>query len=365
MKICILYNFAQKYREGIFKLIEDTYDCSWVFGDNDTDIKGFNLSIFKDARTAKTKRLGPFYWLSGTIDIFKKNDNFLMLGELFSISVWTMLILRHTFFRSKRIFLWSHGWYGREGFLKKCLKRIYFGLSDQTLLYGNYAVTIARKQGYRKNNLAVIHNSLDYNRQLELRQQLGPSTIYRQHFGNNYPVLIFIGRLTSVKKLDLLVEALTILKAKDKKYNLVFVGDGIERHPLEILVKEKGLSSCVWFYGACYDEAINAELVFNADLCVAPGNVGLTAMHSMVYGTPVITHNDFAWQMPEFESIIPGITGDFFKRGDVDSLQHKIEEWFSKHKDKREFVRQACYKEIANNWTPDFQIDVIKKHIKI
>lgn len=37
----------------------------------------------------------------------------------------------------------------------------------------------------------------------------------------------------------------------------------------------------VWFYGSCYDEQTNAELIYNADMCVAPGNVGLTAIHAM------------------------------------------------------------------------------------
>ncbi len=70
----------------------------------------------------------------------------------------------------------------------------------------------------------------------------------------------------------------------------------------------------IWLYGACYDEEIIGELIFNAQLCVSPGNVGLTAMHSLVYGTPVITHNNFSNQSPEFEAIIDGKTGSFSKK---------------------------------------------------
>lgn len=43
-------------------------------------------------------------------------------------------------------------------------------------------------------------------------------------------------------------------------------------------------------------------------------------MHSMMFGCPVITHNNFNWQMPEYEAIKPGITGDFFKMDDVSDL---------------------------------------------
>lgn len=58
---------------------------------------------------------------------------------------------------------------------------------------------------------------------------------------------------------------------------------------------------------------VNAELIYNADLCVAPGNIGLTAMHAMMFGCPCISHNDFSWQMPEFEAIVPYKTGNFLK----------------------------------------------------
>lgn len=87
-------------------------------------------------------------------------------------------------------------------------------------------------------------------------------------------------------------------------------------------------------------------------------------MHSLVFGTPAITHNDFPHQMPEFETIKDGVTGTFFQYGNVDSLADGIERWFSQHKDDREEVRKACMKEIGENWTPRFQIEVLKKHLK-
>ena len=43
------------------------------------------------------------------------------------------------------------------------------------------------------------------------------------------------------------------------------------------------------FQGAVFDES-NSELIYHSDLCVSPGNVGLTAIHSLTYGVPVATH---------------------------------------------------------------------------
>ena len=144
----------------------------------------------------------------------------------------------------------------------------------------------------------------------------------------------------------------------------MFIGNGSEYGKLKSLVDHLNITDQVWFYGACYDERTNAELIVNADLCVAPGNVGLTAMHSMVFGCPVISHNDFKWQMPEFESIIQGKTGDFFEKDNIDSLCDTISKWFTNMGNKREKVRQNCFDEIDLQWNPYYQMKIIQSIIK-
>ena len=183
------------------------------------------------------------------------------------------------------------------------MKKVYFGLADGTFLYGNYAKELMIKEGFDANKLFVIHNSLNYEQQLEFRNELSPSNIYYEHFGNNHPILLFVGRLTKVKRIDLLFESLSLLKRQNKEFNVVLIGSGSEEVYLKRLSLKLGMADSVWFYGACYDEKTNAELIYNADLCVSPGNVGLTAIHTLMFGTPVVTHNDFTMQMPEFESI--------------------------------------------------------------
>ena len=69
--------------------------------------------------------------------------------------------------------------------------------------------------------------------------------------------------------------------------------------------------------------------------------------------------------MPEFESIHPNRTGNFYKYKNQESLEEKISEWFRINGNFREEVRQACYKEIDEQWNPEFQLDVIEKAINI
>ncbi|MCM1140878.1 MAG: glycosyltransferase [Muribaculum sp.] len=364
-RLCMLYNFAPKYREGIFRAIDDRWDTEWFFGTNSTDIKGLDLSVLRKTEVLENKRvLGHWYWQKGALTLLRKPfSTYFLLGDPYCLSSWVMALSLY-FSRKKKLYFWSHGWYGKEGLLTKLIKKSFFRLAYGVFLYGNYARDLMMKEGMDGKQLFVIHNSLNYSRQLAIRNGLRASDIYTGHFGNDRPVLIFIGRLTKVKRLDMLLDATKWLKERGKQLNLVLVGDGDNAEALKAQTRELRLEDSCWFYGACYDEAVNAELIYNADLCVAPGNVGLTAMHAMVFGTPVISHSDFKWQMPEFEAIHPGTTGDFFERDNVDSLAASIDGWLSSHKD-REKVRKACYDEIDSSWTPEFQMQVLEENLKV
>lgn len=366
MKLCIIYNTAPKYRERIFMLIDETYDCDWYFGHTTTDIKEMDTSVLK--RVTYYKSMGNrnrLYWKRGILKLLLKKQYqcFLMIAESRCLTDYLFLLFASLFFPQKSIYIWTHGWYGKESKIEAKLKLWMFRHTTGIFLYGNYAKKLLVEQGIPENKLFVIHNSLYYDKQKVLRENIKPSNIYSTHFGNNDPVIIFIGRLTPIKRLDVLIKAIAILKERKECYNLVFIGDGEMRHKLEQLTSDKQLGKSVWFYGECYDETKNAELIYNADLCVAPGNVGLTAMHTMVFGCPVISHNDFKWQMPEFEAIKQGRTGDFFERENVESLADTISHWFMVKKN-REEIRQACFREIDNFWNPYYQMKVLTNNLK-
>lgn len=362
MRVCIIYNFAQHYRASIFSLLDKEFDCEFYFGKAYLDIKKMDYSLLKGRVTElESIRCGSLVYRKGVIPLLRRRfDAYIVLGESRAISTWLFALIARVFYPQKRIYFWTHGWYGKEKGLKKVVGLLFNRLPNSGLfLYGNYAKSLLVKEGLCEKNLFVVHNSLAYDSHLQLRESIFSSSIYRVHFNNDNKTLIFIGRLTSIKRLDLLIKALLVLREEGHYYNLVFVGDGKERFVLETLVNQTGLWNQVWFYGECYDEKANAELIYNADLCVAPGNVGLTAIHSMSFGTPVITHNNFAYQMPEFEAIRRGVTGDFFEYNSVESISKTIDRWFFEHKN-RNVIRQNCFSEIDNYWTPYYQMGVFK-----
>jgi glycosyltransferase involved in cell wall biosynthesis len=366
-KLCLIYNTAPRYREAIFRAIDAEYDCDWYFGPKHGDIKEMDMSKLKHVHRIRqfgnpNRILVKFGMLRL---LFKeKYQTYFMLAETRSITDWLFFWLAHTFFPKKKVYIWTHGWYGKETGMDAKMKLWLYRHVTGTFVYGDRAKELLIKEGIPSEKIFAIHNSLDYDEQLKIRMSIDPSNIYSKHFGNNNPTIIFIGRLTKVKRLDMIIEAVANLKKKGEHYNVVLIGEGVEGESLRIQVKSLGLDDAVWFYGASYDEKTNAELIYNADLCVSPGNIGLTVIHVLMFGCPAISHNDLAWQMPEVEAIKIGETGNFFERDNVESLADSISGWFADKKNNREEVRQACYNEIDANWNPYYQIEVINKHLR-
>ncbi len=161
----------------------------------------------------------------------------------------------------------------------------------------------------------------------------------------------------------MIIDSVRLLKDEGIYTNVIIVGKDTEGVNIDLYSQKQGLNSQAWMYGPCYDDKTLGELFYNADVCVSPGNVGLTAIHSLTFGCPVITHGNFPYQMPEFEAIRPGITGDFFEQGNTFDLKEKIKAWISKTPQERERARAAAYDEIDRKWNIHYQIDVIKKVI--
>lgn len=366
-KLCCVFNIPSLYRETIYLAIDKNYDCEWFFEKENNDIVLFNTNKLNKVYFLEHVHLfGRSYRMKGlTHAILKRKyyDAFLLIGAPMCISIWVLCILLKIFRPKKKIYFWTHGWYGKESFWEKLLKKQFLKLADELFLYGEYAKSLLVKEGFDIQKMHTIHNSLGYSVQLKLRNEMCPSDIYKNHFGNNNPVIVFIGRMTAVKKLDILLDALDLLRQNNNFFNLIFIGTGVEKDNLAKRAEILKLNNQIWFYGPCFDEETNAKLIFNADLCVAPGNIGLTAMHVLMYGCPAITHNDFAYQMPEFEAIKPFKTGCFFERGCAESLKKSIEKWFEINGSCREQIRRYCYSEIDAFWTPSYQMKVLKSVI--
>lgn len=355
-KSVFILNYASHYRISIFKRINNDLNADFYFGDiPNSSIKKIDykdLSNFK--KEFKTTKMKSFFWYSGSYKlVFKSYQNIILTGDPQILSNWIILILARVM--GKKTYLWTHGWYGKETFLKGFVKKIYFGLASKILLYGDYAKKLMIQNGFDESNLIPIYNSLNYTEQLTVRNNLKKTSIYTAHFGNDNPVLIYIGRIQKVKRLDLILHAMEILNNQNIFLNLVIVGATSKDVNISDDINKHNLEKQVWLFGSSYDEKKNGELIYNSNICISPGNVGLTAIHSLMYGTPVITHNNFPKQMPEFETIVENYTGAFFEENNAEDLSLKIKRLVNNKIEERN-----CHKVIDLIWNPDNQIKILK-----
>ena len=279
-----------------------------------------------------------------------------------SLSNWLVLLLCKL--RGIPVIDWSMGVRGPESRLKWSIRRLLLRWPDAHLLYGSFARDFYVQHGFREDRVSVIHNSLDYERQAAIRKALTTEQIrkVRQRFGaagSDDRLVFHSGRIERRKNLSLLLSAIRTLKDRGHHIVLVLIGSGNEEAALQQQVQEKDLAQNVVFYGACYEEEILGPIISASDLAVVPGATGLVAMHSLVYGTPLLTRDNSAWlHGPEIETIIEGQTGGYFRDGDLDDLISKMEAMLYPRPCKEQ-MGEACMKIIDEQYTPYYQECVI------
>jgi glycosyltransferase involved in cell wall biosynthesis len=337
----------------------------FLFGDTQdrySNIPALDLSADSRFRPTPYRRyLRIFAWQRGIVapTLFGDFDCFILEGDAYYLSTWVGALLARM--RRRRVLYWSHGWTRMDTGLKQVVRLLFYRLADGLLLYGARAKSLGIESGLPADNLYVMYNSLDFDYQQSCASALRSQEIAALRvalFGSSsVPVVIATARLTSKKRFDLLVRALGRVNRAGRRVDLLVVGDGPERGALESLAQVERVNAV--FVGACYDEPRLAALFACASVLVSPGEVGLTCMHSLGYGVPVITHGDPSRQMPEWEAIVPGVTGDLFEPDDVEGLAKKVDRWTQSPVVSQE-TRAACLTRIVQRYHARSQAQAIE-----
>lgn len=298
------------------------------------------------------------------LGVKSKFDCVIYLGSMYHISTWISVILAKL--TGKRVLMWTHGYLRDEPGLKGYIREIFYRLADGLLLYGHRGRKFLENRNFESARLHVVYNSLDYNLQKNIRSKWGAvqlSELRKANFLNSdFPILVYSGRITGKKGLDLIFRAQLELERMGLSVNVLVIGDGPDRAKLEEFITISSLLDNVKFIGACYDEDIIGPLLMMSDICVAPGEVGLTCIHSMTYGTPVITHDNPNLQGPEWEAIVPGTTGALFHKGDLNSLVSTIFDWVKAARFRSD-VASDCIRAVEKCYTPEYQLEVMNRAV--
>lgn len=360
--VLIVYHYIAHYRVPIFNLLSKSGGPNYtILAGIKTDIPiktaDENLSkidpVMGGIRWLKIKNfwfLKVFLFQPAVLkfSLMKEYNTIIYLGNMYFFSTWIGSILAKL--SNKKIVFWTHGFIRDEKNLQGFLRFIFYSLADELLVYGQRAKDILISKGFPENKIKLVYNSLDYDNQVKIREKF--SEVKLELFKrNDLPVFSFIGRVTEQKKIDILLDVLHLINQGKDKANLLIIGDGNQINFLKEKARKLGVEDNVVFFGSCYDEKIICQLMNSTSVVVSPGEVGLTAIHSLCYGVPVVTHNRFDRQMPEYEVIVDGVTGAFFDYyNPLDSLVVTLKPWlFEKNKF---LIKEDCFKIIEDYYNP-------------
>jgi glycosyltransferase involved in cell wall biosynthesis len=368
IRVAIVCHIWSHYREAVGRALSNSDEIDYhIFasGESLDGVEHAAVQLWPNFHRSPYRYLGKALWQYDAVRLALSNDfdALILLGDPNFISTWFAAGIARV--RGLPCFYWTHGWLRDEHGLRRLVKGVFYKLATGLLLYSERGRDLGIASGYPADRMWVIYNSLDADRSREVVKAIEagtssspkPQSLFED---SSRPILICTGRLTAKVKLDLLFEAAALLQSQRLPLNILLVGDGPERNRLEHKAKELCLN--VHFFGPCYDEETVGSLIYHADLTVAPGKLGLTGMHTLMYGTPAITHGDFDNQMPEVEALVEGVTGAFFLRDDAVSLAQVIRNWLETNTD-RDKVRRASMEEIDMKWTPEKQARFIEQAI--
>jgi len=204
-------------------------------------------------------------------------------------------------------------------FILTQIRKSYYRQADAHVDYIEEAYEIISSYGVKKESIFIIYNSPDTDAFFETKSSIikQPSILNV----NKYRI-IHVGRLVKWKRVDLLIQAVSILKQKFPEIELIVVGTGPEKNNLISQSKSLNVENNVKFVGGVYDNETLGKYLMESSIYVLAGMGGLSINDAMCFGKPVICS---VCDGTEKKLVRNNVNGFIFKNGNVEDLISKID----------------------------------------
>ncbi len=363
-RILVVYQHLPHYRRDIFHRLDSLATADFVFLASAKGEGGISVLGDGDVRHFKPapyKKFGSLMIQPRAVRevMASKYDVVIALGDPHYLTTWILAVI--CLVRGVPVAFWTHGWTRHQRTFKSFLKNVFFRLPNHLLLYSERAKAIGKLYGFPESQMTTIYNSVpgsNCDRPGEFSEVRGRLSSFIA--SNSGPFVGAVIRLRKEKRLDLLVEAVSIARRSDPRLSnlaVVLAGDGPARNSLEALASNAGVPAL--FLGEVYGDSSLAAIYDALSLTVVPDKVGLTAIQSLSFGVPVITHSDLNQQMPEVEAIVEGRTGFLFDSGQPDSLSDALIRGLAVCQTSGSDLVEQCRSEVAEKWNAEVQLTAI------
>lgn len=354
--ILIIQPVLAHYRTSLFQMLVDSdkLDVNVVGGSDNSNVKGIEAGINGKIKSClinkKIKVRGHiFIWQRGLFRLIKekKPEIVVLTGVDPHLTSNLVLALLKIFYHVKIIW-WGHATIYKHGKWGQKFRKFFFGLGDGIMTYNCESSSDLRLIIGKKIPIIAIKNCINLD-EYGFNQKVIPG---QKHDPTPFTIL-FSGRLTREKRVDILIKAIEIINKKNVEISCVIIGEGGEYQNAVNLSKDLGLANLIKFVGAKY-QTDSIPYFTQADIFVLPGKVGLSIIHGLSYGLPIITSDKEEIHSPEFEIINKDKNGDLFSGFDEQDLADKILFWKSRIELNREAIKEICINSIKEDgYTPE------------
>lgn len=192
-----------------------------------------------------------------------------------------------------RVGMWGHGrsFAADPSRLGEAVKRRASLEAHWWFGYTSRTAEIVARYGYPTERITVVNNSIDTTALAAdlAYARTGPARELRDQLGiGDGPVGLFLGALSAIKGIDLLLAAAERIHARRPGFHLLVVGGGGHEQELRSRAEEHP-----WLHvlGPRFGRDRAAALA-TADVMLVPAGVGLVVLDSVVAGVPLITSAD-------------------------------------------------------------------------
>lgn len=263
------------------------------------------------------KKIGPFVWQQGlNLKGLKKGDVVVVCGDIHQLS--SLWIAFKAKCRGIKVVWWGH--HKTATSTERGIKirlAIARRLSDVMLAYTRTGIAYLESHGFKKGRVFATGNTID---QEPIKNAIAAWDGVDRFKGKKG--LLCCSVLREKVKLDQAIRVLPDARLKDVV--LAVIGEGPMKAEYERIAAECGVAERIIWLGATRDQMVMAPWFLSAKAFVYPGSVGLSILHSMSYGLPVIVHGNAEHQMPEYEVMEDGKTGLCFEENSTEDLLEKI-----------------------------------------
>lgn len=217
--------------------------------------------------------------------------------------------------------------------LERTVSRIYMKFCNGIVLRNMEKVVVTSKSTYYKmqnkrrihrNDIVFIPVGVHY----DIFNKVQNTDVIRQKFNlKGKKIVLFVGRLDNnhrYKRLDLLINSITLVKKEIQNVRLMIVGDGNNISEYRSLVHSLDIQNDVSFHTDVSDDELPCWYL-TADVFVLPSpsdqeGFGIVLLEAMSTGIPVITSDKSGGAF----TIEEGKSGLLYKAYDIHDLSRKI-----------------------------------------